>query len=52
MAKVDFDGALFLSRGIADKPLRALTTLDPADFCLRRAEEQERADRAKRAGKP
>ena len=48
MAQVDFDGALFLSNGIADKPLRALTTLDLADYCLRRDAEQQKAAGAKK----
>ncbi len=48
MAGVDFDGALFLANGIGDKSLRALTMLDLADTCLRRADEREKAEAAKK----
>jgi hypothetical protein len=42
LAKVDFDGAFSLAGTLADKPLRARTTLVLAEFCLQRAAEQEK----------
>ncbi|MBV8859718.1 MAG: hypothetical protein JOZ02_22485 [Acidobacteria bacterium] len=51
MAKVDFDGALSLAGTLADKALRARTTLALAEFCLQRAAEQEKQERQKAKGK-
>ena len=52
MAKIDFDGALSQASAFTDKSLRALTTLVLADFCLQRAEQQEKAQKAKKKAKP
>jgi len=46
MAKVDFDGALSLAGTLADKALRAKTTLVLAEFCLQRAAEQEKSEKS------
>jgi hypothetical protein len=48
MAKVDFDNALSLASNFTDKTLRAQTMLALADFCLQRAEQQEKAEKRKR----
>lgn len=48
LAKADFDGALSLAGGLADKPLRALTTLALADYCLARAAQQGKGRKGKR----
>ncbi|HEX8179252.1 MAG TPA: hypothetical protein VF525_06880 [Pyrinomonadaceae bacterium] len=52
LAKIGFDNALFLASGFTDKYLRALTTLTLAEFCLQRAEQQEKAERGKKKVKP
>jgi hypothetical protein len=52
MAKSDFDSALSQVSGFTDKSLRSLTTLVLADFCLQRAEQQEKAEKAKKRVKP
>ena len=52
MAKVDFDGALSLAGALADKALRARTTLVLAEFCLQRAAEQEKSERSKKRTRP
>jgi hypothetical protein len=52
MARVDFDNALSLTNGLADKSLRAQTTLVLTDFCLQRAEQQEKAQKANKKVKP
>jgi hypothetical protein len=48
MAGADFDGALSLSGALTDKPLRALTALALADYCLRRSEQQEKLKKLKK----
>jgi hypothetical protein len=52
LAKADFDGALSLASNLADKPLRAVTTLALADYCLRRAAEQEKPEKAGKRNTP
>jgi tetratricopeptide (TPR) repeat protein len=52
LAKIAFDSALAQVSGFTDKSLRALTTLVLADFCLQRAEQQEKAEKAKKKAKP
>jgi tetratricopeptide (TPR) repeat protein len=48
MAKTDFDSALAQVNGFTDKSLRALVTLVLADYCLQRAEQQEKLEKAKK----
>jgi hypothetical protein len=50
LAKVDFDNALSLASGFADKSLRAQTALALAEFCLQRAGQQEKPPAAKKKG--
>ena len=52
MAQIDFDSALAQTSGFTDKSLRALTTLALADYCLWRAEQQDKAEKAKKKLKP
>lgn len=52
MAKADFDGALSLASGLADKPLRAVTALALADYCLGRAAEREKLEKGGKRVKP
>lgn len=52
MAKTDFDNALAQVSGFTDKSLRTLTTLVLADYCLQRAEQQEKTEKAKKKVKP
>lgn len=51
MAKINFDDALSQVSAFTDKGLRSLTTLVLAEFCLQRAEQQERIEKAKKKTK-
>jgi len=48
LAKVDFDNALSLASGFADRSLRTQTALALAEFCLQRAGQQEKPSPTKR----
>ncbi len=52
MGKLDFDGTLYVASGLADKSLRALTTLALADQCMKDLPPPAKPKQTKPAAKP